>query len=74
MKKLIQRIRRQPERVRRHITHVFIAACAVILILLWVYSLGTTLSNPDTQTKIGEDLAPISSLKDNITSQWQNNQ
>ena len=66
MKKIIHRLRRQPEEVRRHILHIAIFAVAVIMILLWVYSLGKSLSNPDTQVKMQQDLQPFNTLKDNL--------
>ena len=43
MKKIIHHIRRQPEEVRRHILHILTIVAAIILLLLWVYSLGTSL-------------------------------
>ena len=66
MKKIIHHIRKQPEEVKRHILHVLIVAFAVVLILLWIYSLGTTLTSPDTQVKVNQDLKPFSVLKDNM--------
>lgn len=66
MKKIIHRLRRQPEEVRRHVLHITIFAVAVIMILLWVYSLGKSLSNPDTQVKMQQDLQPFNTLKDNL--------
>ena len=66
MKKLIHHLRRQPEDVRRHVLHILIFAVAIIMIILWVFSLGKSLSNPDTQVKIKQDLEPFSVLKDNI--------
>lgn len=66
MKKIIHKLRRQPEEVRRHILHVLIFALAFIMAILWVFSLGKSLSNPDTKIKIKQDLKPFSTLKDNI--------
>lgn len=66
MRKIIHHIRKQPEAVRRQILHILVLISAVILILLWIYSLGTTLANPDNQTKVSQDLKPFSSLKDNM--------
>jgi len=66
MKKLIHRIRRQPEAVRRNILHISTLALGVVLVLLWVYSLGSTIVNPETQAKISQDLKPFSALKDNM--------
>ena len=68
MKKIIHHIRKQTEEVKRHILHVTIMACGVVLILLWVFTLGTTLTSPDTQAKMSQDLKPLSALKDNMIS------
>jgi len=67
MRKIIHHVRKQPEHIKRHILHVSIVICAVILFFLWVYSLGTNFTSTDTQVKIGQDLKPFSILKDNIT-------
>lgn len=71
MKKIIHHIRNQSEEVRRHILHVLTIIFAIILALLWIYSLGTNLSNPDTQAKISNDLKPFSALKANIVDGYQ---
>ena len=68
MKKIIYNLRKQPEHVRRNILHILIAASAIVLVLLWIYSLGTTLENPDTQAKIGQDVKPFSAIKDNMVN------
>lgn len=66
MKKIIHHLRRQPEEVRRHILHILIFIIAVIMVLLWIFSLGKSLSNPDTQIKMKKDLQPFSVLKESI--------
>jgi uncharacterized protein YoxC len=68
MKKIIHYLRRQPEEVRRSILHLATIIIAITLVALWVYSLGSNLSNPDTQTKMQQSLKPLSVLKDNIPS------
>ncbi|MFH1201177.1 MAG: hypothetical protein V1484_02560 [bacterium] len=68
MKKLIHHIRQQPEETRRHILHILVLCFAFILFFLWIYSLGTTLTNTDNQEKIIQGLKPFSALKDNIVS------
>ena len=60
MKSIIHIIRKQPEQVRKNILHVLIACFAVVLVFLWIYSLGTNLTNESTQAKIGQDLQPFS--------------
>lgn len=72
MKKIIHHIRRQPEHIKRHILNVTIMVCAVVLLLFWIYSLGTIMTNTDTQTKMNQDLKPFSLLKDDITEQYNN--
>jgi hypothetical protein len=72
MEKIIQHIRKQPEEVRRHILHVLTVVFAVILVFLWIYSLGTTLTSSDTQAKINQDLKPFSALKDNLVGGYIN--
>ncbi|HEY4715418.1 hypothetical protein A2643_02835 [Candidatus Nomurabacteria bacterium RIFCSPHIGHO2_01_FULL_39_220] len=71
MKKIIHHLRSQSEEVRRHILHVSTVVLAVILVLLWIYSLGTSLTNPDTQAKISNDLKPFSALKANIVGGYR---
>ena len=74
MKKIshhIKRIREKPEEERRHILHLLIMVLGVIVILLWIYSLGKSVSNPDTKIKIKKDLQPFSVLKDNIVDGYK---
>ena len=66
MEKIINNIRQKPEKVRRHILHVATVFFAVILLFLWIYTLGKNLNNPDTQAKISNDLKPFSALKANL--------
>jgi hypothetical protein len=68
MKKIIHHIRRQPEKIRRHILHVIVSCFAVVLFFLWIYSLGTTLTSTDIKAKMNQGLKPFSILKDNITN------
>ena len=71
MKKIIHHLRRQPEKVKRHILHVSTAVAGIILLLLWIYSLGANLTNPDTQAKINNDIKPFSALKSNLIGGYQ---
>lgn len=68
MRRIIHHVRRQPEHIRRHILHILTIFLGIILILLWIYSLGMNLTNPDTKLKAGNDLKPLSALKDNLTN------
>lgn len=69
MKRIIHHVRKQPEHIKRHILHVTIIIFAVILLLFWIYLLGKTLTNTDTQVEMSQDLKPFSILKDNIMQQ-----
>ena len=71
MRKIIQSLRQQPEHVRQQIVYIITFACAIILILLWVLSLGKTISSKDTATAIKSDLAPFTVLKDNLVGGYQ---
>ncbi len=71
MKRIIHRIRGQSEEVKRHVLHILVVAAAIILLSLWVYSLGTNLTNPSTQAKINNDLKPFSAFKDNLVGGYK---
>lgn len=71
MRKIIDNLRKQPEHVRRQILHVTTIIAGAVLLVLWIYSLGTNFSDPDTQTKIENDLKPFSSLKANLIDGYQ---
>lgn len=70
MKKIIHHLRNRSEKDRRHVLHVFVFCAGVILIMLWIYSLGRNLTSPDTKAEISRDLEPFSTLKDSIPSEW----
>lgn len=64
----LKNIRQQPEHVRRHILHIVTIVAGIILVLLWIYSLGTTLASGQAKTEIKQDLQPITSSLQNNTS------
>ena len=59
MRKTIHRLRGLPEEERRHILHIFTFAGAIILIIIWIYTLGTSITSNDTKVKIKQDLKPF---------------
>lgn len=71
MRKIIHHIRKQPEEIRRHILHVSTMVCGVFLVLLWIYSLGTNLTEEDVPKKANKDLKPLSALKANIVGGYE---
>lgn len=70
MKKLLHHIRRQSEETRKKILHFLTVFFAVVLVFLWIFSLGSNLSSEETQVKIKETAQPFSALKDNIPDVW----
>lgn len=66
MEKIINKVRNQSEEVKRHILHVSVIGCGIVLIMLWIYSLGTNFTDKDTQAKLSQDLKPLSALKANL--------
>ena len=71
MKRIIHHIRRQPEGIKRSILHLLTVIIAIVLFLLWIYSLGTSFNNPETKIKISNDLKPFSALKDNLAGGYK---
>ncbi len=71
MKKIIHHIRKQPEETRRHILHITIVVAGVILLFLWVYSLGASFADEDARTRTENDLKPFSALKSNIIDGYE---
>ncbi|MDP2593241.1 MAG: hypothetical protein Q8P52_01155 [bacterium] len=74
MKKIIHHIRhvrRQPEHVKRHILHVVTGVFGFILVMLWIYSLGTNFTNNETQDRVENDVKPLSALKANFVGGYQ---
>jgi hypothetical protein len=51
----IHNLRQKPEHVRRRILHVSTAAFGVLLVLLWIYSLGARLGDDAEQAKKQEE-------------------
>jgi len=72
MKKLIHKLRQKPEEERRHILHIVTIIAAIVMIILWTYSLGKSLASPENKIKIKQDLKPFSVLKDNIVDGYKN--
>ncbi len=66
MRKLIHRLRSQPEETRTYVLHLLTIIAGVILFSLWVFSFGSNISNPETQANLKNDLQPLSTLKSNL--------
>lgn len=68
MKKFVHKLRSKPEEERRHILRMVTFIFAIILITLWIYSLGRTVASDETKEKMKQDLQPFNNLKDSITN------
>lgn len=72
MRKIIHNLRQQPEEVRHHVTHITVAVAGVILVALWLASLGGTIKNAeDTEVKLSDGLKPFSALSENFANGYQ---
>jgi hypothetical protein len=71
MKKFIYNLRSQPEEVRRHVLHISTIVIGIILVFVWMFSLGTSLTDSDTKAKVSNDLKPFSALKANIVDGYK---
>ena len=49
MKKIIKHLREQPEEKRRHILHILTFFGALIMLVLWSFSLGKNLNNKEVK-------------------------
>lgn len=71
MKRIIHNLRQQPESTKRHILNVSMVVAGLILVSLWVYSLGSSINDSEVRKDIEKDLAPLSVLKNNLAlPQW----
>ena len=64
MKKIIHHLRKQKEEDRRHILHISIFVCALILFIIWSYNLGNTLAETDFR----KDFSELNEFKNNVSS------
>jgi len=67
----VHKLRSRPEEERRHILHILIFIIGIIMIVLWTFSLGKSISNPDSKIKMKQDLQPFSVLKDNLVGGYK---
>jgi len=72
MRKIIHKLRQKPEEERRHILHIALFLAAIILLALWIFSLGKNISSDETKIKIKQDLKPFSILKDSVSGDTSN--
>jgi hypothetical protein len=71
MRKTIHKLRQKPEEERRHILHITVIIIAIVMILLWAFSLGSRLSKPEVKVKTKRDVQPFSVLKDSLSGGYK---
>ena len=72
MRKIINHLRNQPEEVRHHVVHLSVAVAGVVLVVLWLFSLGGTVGDPQNiQAELSNDLKPFSALTQNLADGYQ---
>lgn len=72
MRKIIENLRQQPEAVRHQVVHLTVAGAGIILIALWLVSLGGTIKNAENKgTELSEGLKPFSVLSENLADGYQ---
>ncbi len=71
MRRIIENLRERPEEHRRHILNISTVVVTVIMVSLWVVSLGSTLSEADLQKNISKNVQPISALRANIVDGYK---
>lgn len=71
VKRVVHKLRAKSEQEKRHLLHIFTFIGAIILVILWSWSLGVNFSNSNTKEKIKQDIRPFSVLKDNIVGGYK---
>ncbi len=71
IKKAVHHLRKQPEETRTHILHALTIFAAVVMIILWTYSLGQSFGGAENKAKIKYDLQPFAALKDNLVDGYK---
>lgn len=68
MEKFVNNLRSKPEHVRRNILYGFTFGVTGIILLFWFYTLAARLTTPETKEAFQNDLKPLTILKDNLSS------
>jgi hypothetical protein len=71
MKRIIYNLRNQSEEVRRHVLHLLTFVMAIMLLFIWLYSLGSSLSSPKKQAKTSNEAKPFSALQGNLIGGYE---
>jgi hypothetical protein len=71
IQKAIHHLRQQPEHNKRQILHGVTIIAGLVLIVLWTWSLGSSLSSAELREKFKKDLEPFAGLKNDVVGEYQ---
>ncbi len=71
MEKIINDLRSKPEEERRNLLHFVTIIFAIVMLILWSYSLGSTFGNPETQEQLKEDIKPFQELTQSLSGSYE---
>jgi hypothetical protein len=72
MKKFIEKLRSKPEHIRKNILYATTFSVTGLILIIWIYSLVSHLSSPETREAFRNDLKPLTVIKDNLSDAYQN--
>jgi len=65
-RKFVHHLRSKTEEEKKQILYIFMICVIVIMFIFWIWSLGGQISDPQNKSKMKQDLAPFSTLKDDL--------
>ena len=72
MRKIINNLRNQPEEVRMHVVHLSVIVAGIILVSLWLVSIGGVVKESQTaQAESSTELKPFTAIKDNFVEGYK---
>lgn len=71
IQKVVHHLRQQPEEHKRQILHGVTIVAGILLIVLWTWSLGSSLSSEELQAQLQKDLEPLAGLKNDVVGEYQ---
>lgn len=66
IRKIVRRLRARPEHERKHLVNIFTFFGAIVMIVLWTFTLGSSFSDPDLKTQVKQEFQPFDQLKANV--------
>ncbi len=73
MRKIIRHLRSKSEETRIRIVHLFVIVSGVVLVSLWLVSIGGVITSPENtaQVQLSDELKPLNALKDNFVDGYK---